>query len=300
MQTRNLQTIMTTSSHSCPPSAHRRATLRPGRLATASLLCAVVLPALAGEEQLAIELTKWVPAVNTNLVNGTDGFEFIPNENLLVAELRWYDHNGDGLLHSHPVGIFETSSRTLLASATIDSSDPLDPETNFRFERLGTPLLLRAGVSYTVSGNGAGPNFDHYLRCERAPGSVAVDPLLRFVRYRSLRISGRETDPVFPSFQHGTSPDSIWLGANFSFLPVPPPPSAPRVSSVGVDPVASSVTIRWTSQTGATYAVERSENLLDWEVVANEVPGASSYSLYRDESLAALPPQLYYRVRLLE
>lgn len=206
-----------------PNSADRiRGTIRLAhRVAAASILTVLPCQLLASAERLAVQLTAVVPAVDQNLVNGTDGFEFIPVFPMEVTDLRWYDHDGDGLIHAHQVGIFETESRTLLASATIDNGDPLDPETNFRFEVLAEPLLLSAGVSYTISGNGSGPAFDHYLRPLGIAESVAIDPMLDFVGYRSKAITGGETEPVFPVWiRFSGQPDQIWLGANFSFRPV--------------------------------------------------------------------------------
>jgi hypothetical protein len=88
-----------------------------------------------------------------NLVNGVDGFDLTPSVDLTVTALGWYDHNGDGLIHDHPVGIFVTSTQTLAApSAVVTTSSMLDPATDFRFTPV-TPFTLTAGVTYTLAGS---------------------------------------------------------------------------------------------------------------------------------------------------
>lgn len=493
------------------------------RLAAASVAASVAavlaLQPLGAEERVAARLTTEVPAVDeTNIkwvndpsweiVDGTRGFEFIPVVDIEVTDLRFYDHDGDGFVQSHPVHLFETASRTVLASATVDGDDPLDPETNYRYERLDPPLLLKAGTFYAVAGEATGPDFDPFLQPFHVRGSVAIDPLITFIGDRGTPFSGDPSDPVFPSLLPFTGqPDMIELGANFSFRPVsdrtylgvveehatpanavsfplPQPlspypsssllkltgfefiprtdiwvtalgfydhlgdgllgshpigiydassrelltsetvatcsaldpashfrfadlaspirllagrsysivgvvplsgpsygggllldpipqatdavldanltfssiddayiphgygtlrypdlsrlsyedasaplpfwfgdgttrdfsrvyqavnfrfvtvhPDTPAVTSVSVDRGSRSISIEWTGRTGRTYAVERSRNLVDWEVVATGLPGTEDSAFVRDDFPASLPPRAYYRVRLLE
>ncbi|MCW3098115.1 MAG: hypothetical protein JWL77_3733 [Chthonomonadaceae bacterium] len=147
-----------------------------------------------------------------NLVNGLDGFDFTPSADLTVTALGWYDHNGDGLIHVHPVGIYTTSTQTLAApSAVVTTSSALDALIDFRFTSV-TPFTLTAGTTYTLVGYGEGPDFDPYVNSPS--GGITFGPDVNFLRIRTSRSSGLE----FPTtageigLQQG-----LFFGPNFKF-----------------------------------------------------------------------------------
>ena len=61
-----------------------------------------------------------------------------------------------------------------------------------------------------------------------------------------------------------------------------------------------SVHLEWTSMGGATYAVDRSEDLSQWTEIDDGVPSGGNITSFLDSSLEELPGRLYYRVRLVE
>lgn len=151
-------------------------------------------------------------------MNGMDGFDFTPNVDLTVSALGWYDHNGDGFIRSHPVGIYVTSTQALVApAASILGTSDLDITTNFRYEAV-VPFVLTAGTTYTLVGYGEGPVWDDYVN--NPTGGVTFGPGIDFVRARS----GSGNGLAFPTAasQVGIVQD-LYFGANFRYAAVPEP-----------------------------------------------------------------------------
>jgi hypothetical protein len=142
-----------------------------------------------------------------------DGFDFRPDVDLIVTALGWYDHEGDGLIHDHRVGVYETSTKTLAAAeAVVTLSSKLDEETHFRFTTV-KPFTLKAGVTYTIVGYGNGPKFDPYVA--NPAGGVTFAPAVTFIRHRSARATGLD----FPT----TAGESglvraLFFGPNFRYM----------------------------------------------------------------------------------
>lgn len=162
----------------------------------------------------------------SNLVSGVDGFDFTPRTDIVVTALGWYDHGGDGLNNPHPVGIYLTSTQQLVAPAvTVTSASPLDTATSFRFASIA-PLTLSAGVTYTIVGFGAGPNWDPYVT--DPIGGVSFDPAITYNRWRTAAAGGLQ----FPTIagQNGVT-QQLFFAANFMLTPVPEPATALLLSS---------------------------------------------------------------------
>ncbi len=123
----------------------------------------LVLGTTGISEDVAVSFSLPQAAFVGSLANGLDGFDFTPSGDLTVTALGWYDHEGDGLLHSHPVAIYLTATQTLVAPvANVTSASPLNTATNYRFTNV-TPFGLSAGITYTIVGYGEGPVFDPYI-----------------------------------------------------------------------------------------------------------------------------------------
>lgn len=83
------------------------------------------------------------------------GFSFFSNTNQTLTALGFWDSLGDGLPRAFQVGLWDTTTQALLASAMIDNSDPLDGSVTvaggqWRYETLLTPVNLLSGNSYTL------------------------------------------------------------------------------------------------------------------------------------------------------
>ena len=183
------------------------------------LLLATALPT-AAQEHTAASFTSdvFVHTNSNNLVSASDGFEFIPVVDIEVTALGYYDHQGNGLIRSHPVGIFDTATQARLTVATIDNADALEPASHFRYEALATPIRLVAGQSYCVAGFDPGATFDPYIHPSGAAGGeVSIEPLLDFVSYRT---AGSQ-ELVFPkNLSASGKPRVAWYGPNLKFKPV--------------------------------------------------------------------------------
>ncbi len=88
-----------------------------------------------------------------NFMQGTDFTSTTAQE---LTALGFWDSGADGLAASYTVGLWETSTQTLLASVTISSADPLDTSLTveggqWRYETLGTTVNLAAGTTYTMA-----------------------------------------------------------------------------------------------------------------------------------------------------
>jgi hypothetical protein len=155
-----------------------------------------------------------------NLADGLDGFDFIPNVDLTVTALGWYDHDGDGLTHSHPVGIYVTGTQTLVApSANILGSSALDTFTNFRYVPV-SPFTLLAGTTYTLIGYGAGPVFDQYV--VNPAGGITLGSGFDYAGLRTSRATGLEFPSSAPANTNSLVQE-LFLGPNFQYTAVPEP-----------------------------------------------------------------------------
>lgn len=76
------------------------------------------------------------------------GWTFVANAAIEITALGFYDSKKDGLTASHPVGIYDKDTQTLLASTTVSPTDALDGY--FRYAPLTTPLSLTPGKAYVL------------------------------------------------------------------------------------------------------------------------------------------------------
>src|SRR5262249_40528244 len=73
----------------------------------------------------------------------TLGTEFtVGPQDLILTRLGVYDPLGDGLITSHPVGVWRVSDEALIASATVPGGRSAPLVESWRFLGLGTPSLL--------------------------------------------------------------------------------------------------------------------------------------------------------------
>jgi hypothetical protein len=134
----------------------------------------------------------------------TNGYDFTVSAASEVTALGFWDFGENGLPGSFAVGLWDTATHTLLATTTVDSSDPLDTSVTvnggeWRYATLGGPVDLTVGTSYTLgffSGNGLSNPDSLYLDASvvLGPGvaSVSTD---RYLAGSSLAFpSGIEVD----------------------------------------------------------------------------------------------------------
>jgi len=90
------------------------------------------------------------------------GWDFVNAQPLHLTALGFWDFGMDGVgidsngqVESYSLGLWDTSSQTLLASVIISNDDPLDTQLTveggqWRYESLATPVTLQSGNTYTL------------------------------------------------------------------------------------------------------------------------------------------------------
>ena len=138
---------------------------------------------------------------------GNDGEFFTPLQPISVTALGYFDC---GFSVSHDVGLYDVSTSTPLASATITGSSTLS--SNFRYESI-TPVSLTAGDEYVVSGfyaPGPGNDTGYY-----ATDAVGAAPDITFDGYAYDYNASLD----IPTISYATP----IFGPNFEYVPVPEP-----------------------------------------------------------------------------
>lgn len=150
--------------------------------------------------------------VATNLAyaaNFMNGYDFVSTTNQSLTALGLWDEGSNGLPRSFQVGLWFTGTQTLLASAAIDSADPLDSSVTvaggqWRYETLASPVSLLSGTTYTLAWQVGSPAL-----------SVA-DSL--FPQYSSLSVNPNVTIADQSRFQGGaafTFPTGVTVAGSF-------------------------------------------------------------------------------------
>jgi len=125
-----------------------------------------------------------------------DGYDFTTTVDQSLTALGFWDYGMNGLPASYQVGLWATSGQSLLASATINSADPLDVSVTvlggqWRYETLAAPVALSAGTTYTIAWLMGGP--DTHLTTDESlsllPSTSTVNPTITLIADRFLQTS---------------------------------------------------------------------------------------------------------------
>lgn len=168
-------------------------------------------------------------ADNTVLTAGvTMGYNITPTTNLELTALGFWDSDSNGLPTSFQLGLWQTSTETLLASVTIDSTDALDTSLTvnggqWRYETLLSPILLSSGTTYTLGFlNTIEMGFSDYLFLNQS--TITTDPAVTLSTERFAINNGSLSFPTFPFVAPDAYPGQI--NAQFTLIPIPEPTSA--------------------------------------------------------------------------
>lgn len=174
--------------------------------------CALVLvlgqPAIAGT---AIELGGGTSAPMGAPTN--HGWRFTADEDITLTTLGLWDDDDDGMDIEHPIGIWEFSSGTLLASGVIHAGTGDLLIDHFRY--IDVPDVdLAAGVDYVLGFHTASSNSDKMVYGGPLIDWV-VDPAITYLDARyggspSLAMPGPSVTTTYYRF-----------GPNFQFVPEP-------------------------------------------------------------------------------
>lgn len=124
------------------------------------ILCVSLIPLLADADSVIHEGTD----DNSFALQGSTvhGWDFETAQPLRLTALGYWDFGMDGVgigsngqVESYELGLWDTSSQTLLASVIISDDDPLDTQLTveggqWRYESLATQVTLQSGNTYTL------------------------------------------------------------------------------------------------------------------------------------------------------
>lgn len=139
------------------------------------------------------------------------GYLFTVDTSTFATDLGVYDHEGNGLVQSHGVGLW-TGGGTLLASTTVLSGTASTLDGHFRYESIA-PVALTAGSRYVVAAadlSNGDPYVYELTGFSSAPGITFVDDRWSI-----------GTGLLLP-----TSSDTIsngWFGGNLKIDAIPEP-----------------------------------------------------------------------------
>jgi hypothetical protein len=145
---------------------------------------------------------------------GIVGTKFTVNQTVTLANLGIFDNGIDGLAASHQVGLFLTDG-TLIASVTIQAGTSSLLDNGYRWEAVGAPVTLSAGLDYVVAAEySLDKGADYFLV------TATIDPVFTFLT--DLYVDGaglRLPTTDFFSDSRG------WFGPNLQVntAPVPEP-----------------------------------------------------------------------------
>jgi len=196
-----------------------RFTMPTGREA-ARLICGATLawaamtaPALAAIEALAVTTPHPGTIANPPF---TLGWNFTVNEDITLEQLGFYDHNGNGLLDAHAIGLW-SSGGSLLRNVTIFAGDDGElAASNFRYKDVA-PLLLTAGATYVLGATYASGRDAYHFN-----GPAAFDAIDQITLIGGVQQNGGFAFPARP-----IANSTLIVGPNFRITgdvaPVPEP-----------------------------------------------------------------------------
>ncbi|MDE2377078.1 PEP-CTERM sorting domain-containing protein [Bradyrhizobium sp.] len=152
------------------------------------------------------------------------GWSFIPQADIVVNGLGFFDAGADGLAQSHPVAIYDAAHNPIV-SGVVPSGTAASLEDLFRVVGVA-PTLLHAGQTYVIDAYIPG-NSDGWVWTPNVVGvnitDLTVKPVITLGSSGSARYSCcSESSIAFPSTIIDDS-RYIWMGANFAIAGVPEP-----------------------------------------------------------------------------
>jgi Domain of unknown function (DUF4082) len=175
------------------------------------ILAAVALMAAAGTSVADTQaMSNFNPGIVGTNNYWTLGWAFSTDSAITLTRLSAWDNQGNGFVSgSQDVGLWRADG-TLLASATVTSTDSLSSDY-FRSAAV-TPVTLLPGVTYIVGATSRLDTYGYYGSSTMASGINYLGD-----RYGGMGLSNLN----FPTNSSGVP--NAWVGGNFSFSTVPTP-----------------------------------------------------------------------------
>lgn len=133
--------------------------------------------------------------------NFMQGYDFVSNTNQSLTALGFWDEGSNGLPRSFQVGLWATATQTLLATVTIDNTDPLDPSVTiangqYRYETLGSAVALTSGTTYTLGWQVGSPDLSVTDSLFLIHSTLLVDPNVTIADQFRFQSGGAFTFPT--------------------------------------------------------------------------------------------------------
>jgi hypothetical protein len=160
---------------------------------------------------------------NTRMI----GWQFSVPAAVNVAALGWFDLGQDGLNRAHQVGVWDTATQALLASAWVPAGTAGVLLDQFRWIDLDAPLALQPGVTYRIAGLDIGNGGDAHVWDANigfgvAVSGFAVNPALT-LGPAGTATGGLASGFTYPASTIGDARRAL-IGPNLSFSAVSPVP----------------------------------------------------------------------------
>src|SRR6266705_2611445 len=208
-------------------------------LPLAALFCLAIGPATLA--QTAPNSVLFTPNVDLssgaqNGFVGTVGGIFLTTYSYYpqVNWLGYYDQNGDGLANSHVVTLWDNSTQTIVASATVPAGTAAPLVNGYRWVQLPSTIQLNYGSYYVIGAQTDGVDLWGDFISNNAPDNGSNGQISWNSQYiqlgsgweftRAGRYDSGANYPAEPPNQSGS--DGIYPVANLGFNLVVPEPSA--------------------------------------------------------------------------
>lgn len=155
------------------------------------------------------------------------GWQFSVPQAVNVTALGWFDWGQDGLNRAHEVGIWDSATQGLVASAVVAQGSAATLDGFFRWVDLAAPVTLQPGVSYRIAGLDIGAGGDPHVWDNAIGGfsaqvsGLTVSSALQ-LGAAGTAIGGVTSDFSYPGGQIGDARAALF-GPNMVLSAVPEP-----------------------------------------------------------------------------
>jgi hypothetical protein len=149
--------------------------------------------------------------------SGSVGYGFSLSTPLSLTALGFHDADGDGLLSAHAVGLFDATTRALLASATVPAGTAAALVDSYRWAAIPGLQLLPGSYVIAATTPGDPTLFDPFLYS--ASQATGLDGFL--MGTASLSEAGSGSVVAFPTIDEGVPYG--FIGPNLAISSVPAP-----------------------------------------------------------------------------
>ncbi len=184
---------------------------------------AVATPVIAGGKEAASVASDFYGSETSQ------GFDFTPIADVTLTALGVWDFGLNGVSPAYgSVGLWQTSSAALLASANVTNADPLDSSVvveggAWRYQALVAPVILTSGTTYTLGflvASTVTPQESLFLSYP----TLVVDPVILILD--RARVTSLTANLQFPQLIAGPAGDFMRTMVNAQVVsPIPAPAS---------------------------------------------------------------------------